>query len=30
MLEETKLFDKEATYFMQYIPAVKKFCESKG
>ncbi|ODM98198.1 hypothetical protein Ocin01_08480 [Orchesella cincta] len=30
MLEETKLFEKEATFFMQYVPAAKEFCKLKG
>ncbi|CAL8138694.1 unnamed protein product [Orchesella dallaii] len=30
MLEETKLFEKEAVFFMDYVPAAKEFCKSKG
>ncbi|CAL8123619.1 unnamed protein product [Orchesella dallaii] len=29
-LEDTKLFEKEARFFVEYLPAAKAFCKSKG
>ncbi|CAL8070772.1 unnamed protein product [Orchesella dallaii] len=30
MLEGGKLFEKESRFFMEYVPAAKEFCKSKG
>ncbi|ODN02392.1 putative oxidoreductase dhs-27 [Orchesella cincta] len=30
MLTEAKLFEKESRFYMEYIPAAKEFCKSKG
>ncbi|CAL8070770.1 unnamed protein product [Orchesella dallaii] len=30
MLKESKLFEKESRFFMEYVPAAKEFCKSKG
>ncbi|ODN02403.1 putative oxidoreductase dhs-27 [Orchesella cincta] len=30
MLTEGKLFEKESRFFMEYVPAAKEFCKSKG
>lgn len=29
-LTELKLFEKEATFFMHYVPEVREFCKLKG
>ncbi|CAL8123643.1 unnamed protein product [Orchesella dallaii] len=29
-IEEWKLFEKESRFFMEYVPAAKEFCKSKG
>ncbi|ODN02404.1 putative oxidoreductase dhs-27 [Orchesella cincta] len=29
-LTEAKLFEKESTFFMEYVPAAEEFCKSKG
>ncbi|CAL8070780.1 unnamed protein product [Orchesella dallaii] len=30
MLTDAKLFEKESMFFMEYVPAAKEFCKSKG
>lgn len=30
MLEKAKLFQKESSFLMEYLPLAKRFCESKG
>jgi len=30
LLNEAKIFEKEAMFFMDYVPVAKEFCKSKG
>lgn len=30
MVKESKLFEKEARFFMEYLPAAKQFCKEAG